>query len=59
MSKATDSGESLTIDNLKDFIDGKNQPRTGIQLVAPNMEIAKLWSKQYPGVEILVSAGNL
>lgn len=58
-NKATDSSGSLTIESLKAFCDGENQPRTGMTLVAPNMKIAKLWAKQYPGVEIIVSAGNL
>lgn len=59
MNKAISPGGSLTIENLQDFIGGKNQPRTGMTLVAPNIEIAKQWAKQYPEVEIIISAGNL
>jgi hypothetical protein len=57
MSKATDSSGSLTIDDINRFIATADEPhRQGITLVAPSEQIAKEWSKQYPGCTILLSA---
>lgn len=54
MNKSTDSGYSLTAEDIERFIaSGDNPPRR--ELVAPNYEIAKQWAKQYPSCTILVS----
>lgn len=58
MSKAADSGSSLTIEDIERFIaSGDNPPKR--ELVAPNYEIAKQWEEQYPGYTILVSAKHI
>lgn len=51
------SGDSLTVEALQRFIDSdfSGNSRT---LVAPNQTVADLWSKQYPGWTILLSAHN-
>ena len=55
MSESTDSGGSLTLDDLERFVEGdyKAPSRT---LIAPNMTVAKLWEKQYPGWTILLAS---
>lgn len=58
MSKTTDSGYSLTEDDIKRFIESADNPPVH-ELVAPNWEIAKQWEKQYPSYTILVSAKHI
>lgn len=60
MSKAADPGYSLTEQDIVNFVENaKNHVPRRRTLVAPNAEIAKHWSKQYPDCDILLSAGML
>ncbi len=59
MAETVSSGDSLTEQHILDFIESADRPRKKMQLVAPNWEIAQLWSKQYPDCEILVSSNML
>lgn len=54
-SKAADSGTSLTLENLDEFVnsDFRGLPRT---LVAPSKAVAEQWAKQYPGWTIVLSS---
>lgn len=57
MSNSTSSGDSLTLENLERFIEYGALPQR--ELIAPNLEIAKLWERQYPGYTILVAPKRL
>jgi hypothetical protein len=59
MTKAANSGASLTVEHIQAFIDSADSPPPRKQLFAPNLEIAKAWSKQYPGYDILLSSEHL
>lgn len=60
--KANSSGGSLTLKDLERFFAQAEEAvpnNRRMQLVAPNLEIAKQWAEQYPGVDILISSKNL
>jgi hypothetical protein len=57
---ASSSGASLTMEDLEKFFnEAESATPRRLQLIAPNLKVAKQWAKEYPGYDILISSKNL
>lgn len=63
MSKATDSGSSLSFKDLElfrlyaDYGCGPSEHRE-VVLIAPNKEIKQIWEKEYPGIKVILQENH-